>query len=172
MPPRNGTRKWSTRFAQLRWKGSQIFPRMGHFGMDDVVWWQASDCGHNLEAERWYFTSFTKQDYSEMGLLGGSSHVHRVGGLVHPSYKWTTCPHLSHWNHQGYNPLTKWDEPRSINQLTYDSCYEPPSLALALWVWRSFISRFSTIRGTSSTGAWNIARVVILGAYFSWRFNP
>ena len=24
-----------------------------------------------------------------------------VNGLVHPSYKWTTCPHLSHWNHQG-----------------------------------------------------------------------
>ena len=29
-----------------------------------------------------------------------------VSGLVHPSYKWTTCPHLSHWNHQGCNPLT------------------------------------------------------------------
>ena len=29
-----------------------------------------------------------------------------VSGLVHPSYKWTHCPHLSHWNHQGCNPLT------------------------------------------------------------------
>ena len=27
-----------------------------------------------------------------------------VSGLIHPSYKWTTCPHLSHENNQGYNP--------------------------------------------------------------------
>ena len=36
-----------------------------------------------------------------------------VSELVHPSHKWTTCPHLSHWNHQGCNPLSKWDEPSS-----------------------------------------------------------
>ena len=47
-------------------------------------------------------------------VLGGSSHL--VSGLVHPSYKWInpTYP-VYNW---GYNPLTKWDEPRSriLNQ--------------------------------------------------------
>ena len=26
-------------------------------------------------------------------LLGGELPTDRLGGLVHPSYKWTTCPH-------------------------------------------------------------------------------
>jgi len=44
------------------------------------------------------------------GLLGGSSHL--VSGY-NPSYKWInpTYP-IYNW---GYNPLTKWDEPPSIN---------------------------------------------------------
>ena len=36
-----------------------------------------------------------------------------VSGLVHPSYKWTN-PTYPIYN-QGYNPLTKWDEPPSTN---------------------------------------------------------
>ena len=32
-----------------------------------------------------------------------------VSGLIHPSYKWTTCPHLSHENHQG--ELTHKNDP-------------------------------------------------------------
>ena len=40
-------------------------------------------------------------------LLGGSSHEPSIiSGLVHPGCKWTTCPHLSHENNQGYKPLT------------------------------------------------------------------
>ena len=42
-------------------------------------------------------------------LLGGSSHL--VSGLAHPSYKWTN-PTYPIYN-QGYNPLTKWNEPPS-----------------------------------------------------------
>ena len=42
-------------------------------------------------------------------MLGGSSHL--VSGLVHPSFKWTN-PIYPMFN-QGYNPLTKWDEPPS-----------------------------------------------------------
>ena len=35
-----------------------------------------------------------------------------VIGLVQPSYKWTLPPLIPFYN-QGYNPLTKWDEPPS-----------------------------------------------------------
>ena len=31
-----------------------------------------------------------------------------VSGLVHPSYKWINPSYISHVNHWGYNPLTKW----------------------------------------------------------------
>ena len=37
--------------------------------------------------------------------------------VVHPTNRGCGlvrhCPHLSHWNHQGYSRLTKWDEPPS-----------------------------------------------------------
>ena len=35
-----------------------------------------------------------------------------VSGLVDPSYKWTNCPPLSHWNHQGEltHKHDSWDE--------------------------------------------------------------
>ena len=46
-------------------------------------------------------------------VLGGSSHL--VSGLVHPSYKWTTCPHKNHIE------ITRVGSP------TYDSWDEPPS---------------------------------------------
>ena len=38
-----------------------------------------------------------------------------VSGLVHPSYFSGLTRSLSHVNHWGYNPLTKWDEPPSIS---------------------------------------------------------
>ena len=68
--------------------------------------------------------SHTRWRYQKLGTVGGcqhvpttwwwTTHVHRVGGLVHPSYKRTTCPHSSHWNHQGCNPTyDSWDEPPS-----------------------------------------------------------
>ena len=46
-----------------------------------------------------------------------------VSGLVHPSYKWTN-PTYPIYN-QGYNPLTKWDEPPS-GELNHEKLGEKP----------------------------------------------
>ena len=49
-------------------------------------------------------------------LLGGSSHVHRFCGLVHPRCFSGHCPHLSHWNNQGCGPHlpTPWGQPSQV----------------------------------------------------------
>ena len=37
----------------------------------------------------------------ESPILGGELPTNRLGGLVHPSYKWTTCPHKNPIYNQG-----------------------------------------------------------------------
>ena len=58
-------------------------------------------------------------------LLGGSSHLKWV--IINPSYKWTN-PTDPIYN-QGYNPLTKWDEPPS--NVFYPKLERLPAIDLA-----------------------------------------
>ena len=46
-------------------------------------------------------------------LLGGELATDRKGMLIQPSCRWTL--QKSHWQNQGYNLLSKWDEPPSTH---------------------------------------------------------
>ena len=63
----------------------------------EILWMQLSS------AHRWSASEFVLRDLAILhvdrlggGVLGGELPTNRFCGLVHPSYKWTTCPHLSH----------------------------------------------------------------------------
>ena len=50
----------------------------------------------------YFFSSLSHHSFFSTFLLGGELPTNRKWVSSHQFFEWTTCPHLSHWNHQGW----------------------------------------------------------------------